>query len=57
MADKRTNSLALAVVSAVSLWADHTTGPNSPRRTDLMRDKSKAVLDFLAFTDRNWLGN
>lgn len=46
-------SVTAAVAPAISLWVDHTTDPDSPRRADLVRDKSKAVLDFFAFTGKN----
>lgn len=41
-----------AIAAVVSLWADHVTDPSSPRRFDLLRDKSTAILDFLAFIEK-----
>ena len=32
--------------NAFLAWADATTDPTSDRREDLLRDKTKAVLDF-----------
>ncbi len=40
------------LATVVSMWAESTTNAESPRRLDLIRDKGKAVLDFLRFTDK-----
>lgn len=45
-------SLTEAIAPAVSLWADHVTDATSPRRLDIIRDKSNAVLDFFSFTGK-----
>lgn len=36
----------------VTLWADHVTDAGSPRRLDIIRDKSNAVLDFFSFSGK-----
>jgi hypothetical protein len=41
----RDSDLEIALRSAVSLWASATTS-ESERRTDLLRDKQRIVLDF-----------
>jgi len=42
--------LSPAIQNAIALWADATTDPNTPRRHDLLRDKTQAVADFFAYT-------
>lgn len=46
------NTLTGQLAPIVSLWADHVTDANTPRRLDLLRDKSNAVLDFFSFTGK-----
>ena len=38
---------------AIAAWADATTDASSRRRKDLQRDKSRAVLDFFAFSGKS----
>ena len=38
---------------AIAAWADATTDASSRRRKDLRRDKSRAVLDFFAFSGKS----
>ncbi len=45
-------SLTAQLAPVVSLWADHVTDPNTPRRLDILRDKSNAVLDFFAYVEK-----
>lgn len=46
------NSLTAQLSPLVSLWADHVTDANTPRRLDILRDKSNAVLDFFSFVGK-----
>lgn len=43
----------LAILNAVSLWADSCTLPDAGRREDLLRDKRRAVEAFFAFTRKH----
>jgi len=43
----------MALQNAIALWADARTDPESARRRDLLRDKTKAVRDFFAYTDKH----
>jgi integrase len=43
----------IALRNAVSLWADATTNAASARRTDLLRDKTKAVIAFFDLTGKH----
>ena len=43
----------IALRNAVSLWADATTVAASARRTDLLRDKTKAVVAFFDLTGKH----
>jgi integrase/recombinase XerC len=45
-------STPAALQTVITLWADHVTDPASPRRRDLLRDKTKAALDFFEFAGR-----
>lgn len=49
---KSIDALLPALRNAIAMWADATTAAGSKRRADLLRDKSKAVADFLAFTGK-----
>lgn len=49
---KRTE-LASGAEAAILAWADATTNASSRRRADLLRDKSRAVADFFAFTSKS----
>jgi integrase len=44
---------SLAVLNAISLWADSCTVPDAGRRQDLLRDKRRAVEAFFAFTGKH----
>jgi integrase len=44
---------ALALLGAIRLWADSSTVPDSTRRKDLIRDKTRAVASFFAFTGKH----
>lgn len=44
---------ALALLGAIKLWADASTVPDSARRKDLIRDKTRAVASFFAFVDKH----
>lgn len=44
---------ALALLGAIRLWADASTVPDSTRRKDLIRDKTRAVASFFAFTGKH----
>jgi site-specific recombinase XerD len=46
-------TLAPALRNAVQLWAEARTDPESPRRQDLLRDKTRAVGEFFTFTDKH----
>ncbi|MCL4294111.1 MAG: tyrosine-type recombinase/integrase [Anaerolineae bacterium] len=48
----KNDSLTAQLAPVVSLWADHVTDANTPRRLDILRDKSNAVLDFFSFTGK-----
>ncbi len=41
-----------ALCTAVDSWAATTTTSDSPRRTDLLRDKTRMVLAFFEFTEK-----
>src|SRR5215510_5655513 len=41
-----------ALCAAVDSWAATTTASDTPRRTDLLRDKTRMVLSFFEFTQR-----
>jgi site-specific recombinase XerD len=43
----------VALCTAVDSWAATTTASDSPRRTDLLRDKTRMVLSFFEFTQRS----
>lgn len=43
----------LAVLNAISLWADSCTLPDAGRREDLLRDKRRAVEAFFEFTGKH----
>src|SRR5918912_50004 len=43
----------LAVLNAISLWADFCTLTDARRREDLLRDKQRAVEAFFAFTRKH----
>jgi integrase len=45
-------SLTAQLAPIVGLWADHVTAADSPRRLDILRDKSNAVLDFFSFAGK-----
>ena len=44
---------SLAVLNAISLWANSCTLPDTGRREDLLRDKRRAVEAFFAFTGKH----
>ena len=44
---------SLAVLNAISLWANSCTLPDTGRRQDLLRDKRRAVEAFFAFTRKH----
>jgi integrase len=44
---------AVAIKNAATLWADATTDAESARRTDLLRDKIRAVVTFFEFTGKH----
>ena len=44
---------SLAVLNAISLWANSCTLPDTGRREDLLRDKRRAVEAFFAFTRKH----
>jgi integrase len=44
---------AVALLGAIRLWADASTVPDSARRKDLIRDKTRAVASFFAFTGKH----
>lgn len=48
----QTDGLTSQLAPIVSLWADHVTDANSPRRLDILRDKTNAVLDFFSFAGK-----
>lgn len=41
-----------ALATAIAAWADSTTDPESRRRSDLIRDKTRAVADFFTWCAR-----
>lgn len=43
----------VALRTAVRLWADSSTVPDSARRGDLLRDKERAVTAFFLFTNKH----
>jgi hypothetical protein len=45
--------LSTALQNAISLWADARTDPESARRCNLLRDKTKAVTDCFAYVDKH----
>jgi site-specific recombinase XerD len=45
--------LSMALQNAISLWADARTDPESARRRDLLRDKTKAVTDFFTYIGKH----
>jgi integrase len=45
--------LSIALQNAVALWADARTDPESARRHDLLRDKTKAVADFFTYIGKH----
>lgn len=49
----RQDSSAVALLNAIRLWADASTVPDSARRTDLIRDKTRAVASFFAFVNKH----
>jgi integrase/recombinase XerD len=48
----KNDNLNAKLAPVISLWADHVTDANTPRRLDILRDKSNAVLDFFSFADK-----
>ena len=44
--------LSPALLAAIDLWADARTDASSPRRADLIRDKTRAVSDFFSWTGK-----
>jgi site-specific recombinase XerD len=42
-----------ALCTAVDSWAATTTASDTPRRTDLLRDKTRMVLSFFEFTQKS----
>jgi integrase len=42
----------VAVRNAAAIWSDATTGPSSPRRHDIRRDKQNAVISFFTHTGK-----
>jgi integrase len=50
---RRPDSSAIALVNAITLWADASTVPDSSRRNDLIRDKTRAVASFFAFANKH----
>jgi hypothetical protein len=44
---------SLAVLNAISLWANSCTLPDIGRREDLLRDKRRAVEALFAFTRKH----
>jgi integrase len=44
---------AIALQNAISLWADARTDPESARRHDLLRDKTKAVASFFSYVGKH----
>lgn len=49
---KAAERLPAGMQAAIVMWADGTTRPTSERRRDLVRDKSRAVADFFAYTGK-----
>jgi integrase len=47
------DSSAVALLNAIRLWADASTVPDSARRRDLIRDKSRPVAAFFAFVNKH----
>lgn len=47
------DSFAVALLSAIRLWADASTVPDSARRSDLIRDKTRAVASFFALVNKH----
>jgi integrase len=47
------DSSAIALLNAIRLWADASTVPDSARRSDLIRDKTRAVAAFFAFVNKH----
>jgi integrase len=45
--------LSIALQNAISLWADARTDPESARRRDLLRDKTKAVTGFFTYVGKH----
>ena len=45
--------LSIALQNAIALWADARTDPESARRRDLLRDKTRAVIDFLTYVGKH----
>ena len=43
----------VAVRNAAAIWSDATTGPSSPRRHDIRRDKQNAVISFFTHTGKD----
>ena len=44
---------SIALQNAISLWADARTDPESARRRDLLRDKTRAVTDFFTYIGKH----
>ena len=45
--------LSIVLQNAIALWADARTDPESARRRDLLRDKTKAVTDFFGYVGKH----
>ena len=45
--------LSITLQNAISLWADARTDPESARRRDLLRDKTRAVADFFTYIGKH----